>query len=483
MSKRRIALFMILSILLSLVVTTTAQPLTDIDDSPHREAIEQMVELGVLAGRGDGLFWPDDNLTRAEAAKVAMYLAGFDEEDAAVAAALPQAFDDVYAGMGRHEWALGWINLAAQEGIIEGYGDGKYGPGDTLQMIQWATILIRVLGYETKGLAWPTGYDQMADELGLTEGLEYVSRSHIRRDQMAKFSTNAVYDILRADGSRIIDFFEPTGISIALSKEVLAEGGGKTATITVTVTDKEGNPIKGAKVRFEAFCFEFDRNAQLSKSEVNTDASGKAKVTYTSLAADDKKMVGIEVAVFNDDPVIEEFKQIQILAANSAAVVSGLVKDPFTGSPMKDLQVNFMLNDTQNVAWTETDDAGRYRAVVPTGRYYINFDTGLRGDRIIADLTSINKTYTVDYNKGIIKGVLTGVATGTEVQAFNWSYFDRNDEATWEMPAYTQSDGSFTLVVRPRTYELFITGRDTGFKTGVIVKSGQVTDIGSVKAK
>ena len=180
MNKRRIVLFIILSVLLSAAVTTAAEPMTDIEKSPHRNAIEQMVELGVLSGKGGGLFYPDDNLTRAEAAKVAMFLAGFDEQDAAQAEALPQVFDDVYAGMGNHEWALGWINLAAGEGIIEGYGDGKYGPGDNLQMAQWAAILIRILGYETEELEWPIGYDQLAGELGLTEGLEYVSDSYIR---------------------------------------------------------------------------------------------------------------------------------------------------------------------------------------------------------------------------------------------------------------------------------------------------------------
>ena len=145
MSKRRIVLFIILSVFLSTIVTTAAAPMTDIGDNPYRNAIEQMVELGVLDGKGGGLFWPDDNLTRSEAAKVAMFLAGFDEQDAAQAKALPQAFNDVYAGMGDHEWALGWINLAAGEGIIDGYGDGKYGPGDNLKMAQWAAILIRTL--------------------------------------------------------------------------------------------------------------------------------------------------------------------------------------------------------------------------------------------------------------------------------------------------------------------------------------------------
>ena len=334
MSKRRIVLFIILSVFLSTIVTTAAAPMTDIGDNPYRNAIEQMVELGVLDGKGGGLFWPDDNLTRSEAAKVAMFLAGFDEQDAAQAKALPQAFNDVYAGMGDHEWALGWINLAAGEGIIDGYGDGKYGPGDNLKMAQWAAILIRTLGYETEELEWPTGYDQLAGELGLTEGLEYVSDSPIRRDQMAQFTANVVYNAKRPDGSAIIDLLEgragdrpgdtedqkleSINMSVVFTPQILPEGGGQTASITVTVTDKAGKPVEGAKVWFRASAFEGDkigeRNAQLSQSETTTDASGKAMITYTSLAADDKKIVEISVSASKDS--IDEHRHYKIMAAN-----------------------------------------------------------------------------------------------------------------------------------------------------------------------
>ena len=214
--------------------------------------------------------------------------------------------------MGNHEWALGWINLAAGEGIIEGYGDGKYGPGDNLQMAQWAAILIRILGYETEELEWPIGYDQLAGELGLTEGLEYVSDSYIRRDQMAKFTANAVYNIERPDGSAIIDLLEGTAedvpedtedqsdekvpgdteeqklesisMSVVFTPQILPEGGGKTSSITITVTDQAGKPVEDAKVWFLATAFEgtkvSDRNAQLSHSETTTDASGKAVISY-----------------------------------------------------------------------------------------------------------------------------------------------------------------------------------------------------------
>lgn len=509
MNKRSIALFIILSVLFSAVVTTAAGPMTDIENNPHRNAIEQMVELGVLSGRGDGLFCPDDNLTRAEAAKVAVFIAGFDEEDVAQAEAMPQAFDDVYAGMGAHEWALGWINLAAGEGIIGGYGDGKYGPGDNLQMAQWAAILIRILGYETEGLEWPAGYDQLAGELGLTEGLEYVRDSYIRRDQMARFTANAVYNAERPDGSAIIDLLEGTAedapgdtedqpeeevpedteeqylesisMSAAVTPQVLPEGGGQTATITVTVTDEDGNPVEGAMVSFHASAFEAgERNAQLSQSETTTDASGKAMATYTTLAADDKRMVEVNVAAGKDSAM--EHTNLKIMAASQAAVVTGVVRNPYTGAPEEGVHIHFMSNVTdRSIGFAETDDQGRYSMVVPTGTYHMSFEMAIR-DSITVNASSPGQTYTIDNNKGILKGVITGVSPGSTVMAIGPG-FNRNSPDNWTLQAKIQSDGSFTLALSPNTYELFITGSPDPFKTGVTVQSGQVTDIGTVNAR
>ncbi len=501
MNKRRIALFIILSVLLSSVATAAAAPLTDIENNPHRNAIEQMAELGILCGKGDGLFCPDDNLTRAEAAKVAMFLFGFDEQDATQAEALPQAFDDVYTGMGHHEWALGWINLAAREGIIEGYGDGRYGPGDNLTMVQWATILIRVLGYKTEGLDWPIGYDQLAHKLGVTVRLEYISDSHIKRDQMARLAANAVYDVERPDGSKIIDLLkskaedtpgdaedhqlERIRMSVVLTPQVLPEGGGQTATIAVTVTDRAGNPVKGAKVVLHASAFEVhrigDRNAQLSQSETTTDASGKAMATYTTLAADDKKMVEIDVSAFKDSA--GEHRNYKIMAANRAAEIHGVVRDPYTGAPKEGIFIHFLSSETmESVGCVETDGQGRYRVPVPAGTYHVSFEMAIR-DQITVNASSPGQTYTVDANKGILKGVMTGVSPGKKVMAFDWSNFSPNGSDNHTLQADIQSDGSFAIALTPGTYELFIVGSEFPSKTGITIKSGQVTDIGTVKGR
>ena len=512
MKKKGIAIFVIVSLLLSIGLPATAVSLTDIGNNPYRVAIEQMVELGVLSGRGGGIFSPADNLTRAEAAAVAVVLAGFDDQDIKKAETLPQAFTDVYAGMGNHEWALGCINLAAREGIIGGYGDGKYGPGDNLQMVQWASILIRILGHDSGNLVWPTGIDQLAAELGLTEGLVYVSNSNIRRDQMAKFSANAVYNVVRPDGSRILDLLQaPTeekpqegkdhqkdepkdqkleslNISLAFNPQILPQGGGKTSAITVTVTDQVGRPVEDAKVWFVVDAFEGDRvgdrRAQLSQTEIKTNASGKAFVTYTSLAGDDKKLISIAASA-SKDSIDKDGNYYSIMAANQAAQVSGVVRNPYNSLPIEGVHIHFMDSKTdRSIGFAVTDNQGRYSMPVPTGTYHLSFERPQMPirDQITVNASSPGQNYIVDNNKGIMKGVVTGVSPGKMVMAMGPG-FNRNSRDNWTLQADIQGDGSFVLALAPGTYELFIVGSPFPSKAGITVKNGQVTDIGSVRAR
>lgn len=509
MKKSKIALFIMMFLLASAMLATAAEPLTDIVNNPYKKDIEDMVDLGVLSGKGDGKFDPSAKLTRAEAAKVAVVLAGFDADDVAQAAGLPQAFTDVYTGMPAHGWSLGWINLAASENLIAGHGDGKYGPGDNLQMVQWATILIRILGHDTAGLAWPAGYDQLARDLGLTSGLDYASSAYIKRDEMAKFTANAVYHAERPDGTKIIDLLEgKTGepgesvddprddepdqdqevwiedinMTFDLSQQILAEGGGQTVSLTVTVTDKAGKPLEGAEVWINANAFESgERNSQLSVTEGLTNASGQLISKYTSLAADDKRMLEIEVKAAIDGAM--EFAEERLMAANQAAIIEGQVRDPFTGAPVEDLNVNFLTSGNYvNVGFVPTDVNGFYSMVVPTGSYQVDFQMAIR-DVITVSASNHGQTYRVDNHKGILKGVVSGAAPGSGVMAIDWSAFKDNNPDNFTLQADIQSDGSFVIALAPGNYELFVIGSPFAFKSGVNIQSGQVNDIGSAPAR
>ena len=466
--------------------------LSDIAGNPHRVAIERMVELGVLEGRGDGRFWPLDNLNRAEAAKVAAYLSGYTLADAEQARH-HRVFDDVYVGMGAHEWAVGWINLIAHEGIILGYGDGKYHPGDGLNMAQWVTILIRILGHEEGGMAWPGDYALLGHQLGLTTGLTYQNYALVNRGEMARFSATAVDDVERADGTRILDTLlamrdgdggdeDPDDpaiyVTAQMSPEFVPAGGGRTVTITVTVNDGSGAPIEGANVDFFAGSDAGVRLQQLSATQTETDAAGRVVVTYTTVAADNQRQVRINVHV--DAEGITADRSLAVMAANSAARVTGIVTAPYTGTPAPGLTVHFWDPALERMAADATTDAqGRYAAIVPTGDYDVFFELSAR-DTFTLKATAHGATYTLDYDKGVLRGRALGLAAGAEIYAYPLSYaYDRHDRSNFTFLGSVGGDGSFTIYLRPGTYDLSVLGREDAFMR-VGVEQGQVTDVGTV---
>lgn len=130
--KKKISIVILtLCILLSHTFSIFAMP--DIIGHRYEESIRTLVSLEILEGRCENTFAPDDFLIRAEAAKVAGTLLGFTEEDANKARN-KAIFADVSVEISRHNWAVGWINLIANEGIIVGDGTGNYNPGDALSL-------------------------------------------------------------------------------------------------------------------------------------------------------------------------------------------------------------------------------------------------------------------------------------------------------------------------------------------------------------
>ena len=305
---------------------------------------------------------------------------------------------------------------------------------------------------------------------------------------MARFTANAVYNAKRPDGSAIIDLLggraeeKPAetedqqrgniNLSVVFSPQILPEGGGQTSTITATVTDKAGKPVKDADVWFFATALdgvgESDRRAQLSQFETTTNASGKAVVTYTTVAADDKKIVEINAGAHKNN--VDVHKHYKILATNQAAVISGVVRDPYTGAPKGGVTVHVRRDGVDHsFDITETDAQGYYSALVPTGTYSVSFEMAIR-DQITVNASGHGKTYTVDNNKGILKGVVTGAGSGKMVMALAPDF--RHSPDAWTLQANIQSDGSFVLALAPGTYELFVVGSSNPSKTGITVQSG-----------
>ena len=153
----------------------------DVTDPAVQLAAAVLRGFGVVDGYEDGTFRPDATLTRAEFCKLAVMAMGLGGEVSANARR--SLFTDVQAG----HWAAGYVNLCSRQGVVNGYGDGRFGPGDSVTCAQALTILLRLLGYTAQqvGDSWPEDYLLLAARLGLDEGLDLSANDALSRGDAA----------------------------------------------------------------------------------------------------------------------------------------------------------------------------------------------------------------------------------------------------------------------------------------------------------
>lgn len=133
-------------------------------DADYAEAVKTLYQMGIFTGDDKGNFNPDQTITRAEAAKVICLLMGVGDEAATMK---KQAFSDVPSS----HWAAGYVAKAAELGIVNGIGNGQFGPSNPLTYEQIIAMLIRAWGYEwaaTDAGGYPNGYIQVGNEYGIT---------------------------------------------------------------------------------------------------------------------------------------------------------------------------------------------------------------------------------------------------------------------------------------------------------------------------
>ncbi|MDO4732355.1 MAG: S-layer homology domain-containing protein [Bacillota bacterium] len=159
-------------------------------DTEFANDIYRLTALGVLEGNNGwgGAYRPAEYLTRAEFAKIAVYMFGA-EDTVNYYASLKSSFTDVAEGF----WAEGYINAALDLGLMNGRGNGIFDPQAVVTTQEVATVVLRAVGY-TDDLpgAWPKDYvtkaqnvkAQWSDET-LFDYVEFIGPNAATRGEMA----------------------------------------------------------------------------------------------------------------------------------------------------------------------------------------------------------------------------------------------------------------------------------------------------------
>lgn len=170
--KKIITLF--LTVCMTFGAGTAVLAYSDVEENTKiAEAVSLLTDLEIVNGFEDGTYKPNQTVTRAEAAKLICELLDINTVSPTIA-----IFNDVPVD----HWAAKYIYTAANLGIINGYGDGNYGPEDEITYEQIVKMIVCALGYEpmatSKG-GYPTGYLSVASSIGLLKNTADATRGDI----------------------------------------------------------------------------------------------------------------------------------------------------------------------------------------------------------------------------------------------------------------------------------------------------------------
>ncbi len=124
--------------------------------------IEFLSELGIVKGYEDGELHPEYNITRMEYAALIIRCLGYDGDYPSI--------ENVFTDVPKESWGAAAVQFAYDLGIINGYGDGTFGPDDNILEVDAVKIIVSALGRrleaENQG-GYPTGYLSIAQKLKL----------------------------------------------------------------------------------------------------------------------------------------------------------------------------------------------------------------------------------------------------------------------------------------------------------------------------
>ena len=293
-TRKLIASFAALALVMGLSVSTVmATSFTDDASisSWAKSSVESLVSQGVIQGYADGRFGPQDNMTRAQFAKVALLSAG----ETVVEQPTATSFPDVDS----NAWYSAYVKKAADLGIIGGYQNGNFGPNDPVTRSQAAKMLVNAFGLEldaTNGpsfpdvasSAWYYSYVETAYKWSVINGYgsgNFGPDDNITREQVGTMAVRAQNPVDRFVTTPVVpedvlgvadaDSTSSTEVEVTFNKELDSTTAEDAANYSIA-----GLTISGA---------ELGSGSKIVTLTTSTQTSG---TSYTVVVSDVKDMTG-----------------------------------------------------------------------------------------------------------------------------------------------------------------------------------------------
>ena len=193
--KRVLSLALASVMLLGMMVVGSSAAFNDADKIVNTKAATVTAGLGLFAGTTDGNFDPTGTVTRAQMATVISKMIYGSDVNA-----------DSFKGQGKFSdtasfeggWAEGYINLCVNLGVVAGYGDGTFKPGNAVTTAEAVTMLINALKVDAGEGQWPMTVMAAAETIKLFTLEEELAtkpgtNNALTRDELSVMVLNALY--------------------------------------------------------------------------------------------------------------------------------------------------------------------------------------------------------------------------------------------------------------------------------------------------
>lgn len=301
-NRRILSLVLAFAMILGTFSFAFAEVPSDVVDTEFEDAVSRLSLLGVLEGYPDGTFKPENSITRAEFAAVAVRIKGM-EAVAEASKGLPTGFTDVST---KH-WASGYVGTAAKLGIVEGVGNNKFNPEAPVKYEEAITMIVRALGYEPAAKergGYPFGYLIVANDIKLLEGAKGIQGLPATRGFVAQITDNALeipmmIQVGYGPGAKwVVSGTEDTKVKTLLDEMGFAHVEGLVESVNVS---KNTITVDGKTLKVEDKNFDYNYAEGM---QVKAWYKGNALVTY---AVTKEALVGVakgakgEIEVAGDD--------------------------------------------------------------------------------------------------------------------------------------------------------------------------------------
>ncbi|MDP5275153.1 carbohydrate binding domain-containing protein [Chengkuizengella axinellae] len=374
-ARKLLVVLLTFSMIFSMISPVFAAGSSDIDGHWAEKQLKQWIENGLLNGYGEGVYKPNQTITRAEAA--ALVNRSFEHEETAEV-----AFSDVEVA----DWFYNDVSKALAAGFMTGYENGTFKPDQNITRQELAVMVFRLLDLEVNANAvasyddvdsiadWAkgeigalvdlgivTGYnDNTIQPEGLTKRAEAIVMIERAFEYLFTYNEAGTYgpeegietithnvtvtasdvtlqnlviegDLLLAEGIGEGDVFL-NNVTVNGTTTIL--GGGEnsvhltdTVLVTVIVDKKDGNIRIVVKGESEVKEVTLNSGAKLEESEL--DGAGFTDVILSTEVAKDSnvELVGefnsVEVKAVSVEVELPQGSSIESLVLEVAAKITG----------------------------------------------------------------------------------------------------------------------------------------------------------------